>query len=323
MGLVELALAIGGIARGDEEGYYFQNLKFVSLSSALVAVVTAEIALLTYISRKYGSAIVPIQIDALSFYTETDVSTIIIGISGIYVGIAAIVLAVYIFKRPDRKINRDVTFLFTRTNLGRKDPNREQYGKFDELLIKHSHIGEIHFTYTLIGDEAEGELKGSKIPFEDRTLGNKIWYLLIRLPILVFWPLNELFADLDHQKAAKRLVKEMRPNFALKNYEEVNEKLVLDIPEPLDLPKEEPLLVEPVENSAKKKSNFFRRMKDSWHARKSKKTKIEVLPQETIPSTSVPYPERTLEKKNETKKEKKPNIFQSMRNKFSKKNKKS
>lgn len=134
----ELGIAIYGLIRTKEKGHDYRNIKIISFASSLIALMTAQIAI-------------------LSFTNETDVSQFN-SYSGIAVGAITMLLAIYVYFAPQiSTIDREHNTFKLIINENNKIVDVSQ-GNVELMLVKSKIYGDYVYQASVENDVVDGKI---------------------------------------------------------------------------------------------------------------------------------------------------------------------
>lgn len=162
---VELGVAIFGLVQTKQKGHFYRDIKIINMVSALTAIMTTQIALLAASESTMGAT-----------YN---------GYTGMGIGIATVLLAIYIYFAPtislvDREHNR---FLLCRAEQNREIDMQEKTVKIS--LCKSRFYGGYYYEAEITENVVDGYIKKAPGFFGKLHLFWKI-LLLVLSEILIF-----------------------------------------------------------------------------------------------------------------------------------------
>lgn len=163
-GFWEMGLAIFGLVKTRKKGYLYQNIRTINFASALTAIMTAQVALLSAYST-----------GASEFNAYT----------GMAIGVITLILAVYVYFAPQiGMIGREYNE-FRLIDEG-KNGLIDMQGESVEITLRQSKIyGDYRYCGKVNGDKVEGEIVKGEGFFPKTPLVWKI-ILIILSEILIF-----------------------------------------------------------------------------------------------------------------------------------------
>ena len=191
---IEMAVAIGGIFKAYGKGHYIRDIKIISLSSALTAMMFTQIALTAAEST--------VQINVTN------------GIVGIVVGIAIILLGVFAIIAPHFSLTDKTEYAFKKLD--------NDFSKFKEDIINIQLTNyKFYSNFYFIGEKADnfiyGKVVKGKNPFLKLNIMLKILILLLSEILIFFYLVGILINFFKHPKVIVNLNNIMSEN----NYQQI------------------------------------------------------------------------------------------------------
>jgi len=190
---VELGIALIGCFKVTNKGHLFRNIKLINLCSAFTAIVTTEVAI-------------------MSFASEFD-SRLLDGLFGLVVGVIIILIAIYIFIAPrisliDKEYN--VYECKSDEHILKEDIN--------VLLYSSKFYAPIFYEGKVNGSKIEGHIKKGKTPIWSYNIF--ILIIVITLSEILIFP-YAIGALVNHFKHIK-LLNKLDEHMLTLNYKKVN-----------------------------------------------------------------------------------------------------
>lgn len=176
---VELTVAVKGIFNAIGKGHYYRNIKLISFSSALIAIVLTEVALMVF--------------------SVSDNTRLTSGIFGISVGSIIILLAIFVLLAPkvslvDRKFNK-----YELASVDLLD---------DDVIIplrKSRFYSSYHFSGYKSGNVVEGYIVKEKNPFWNLHIVLKIIFIIFSEILIFGYGIGALVNYFSNGKIIKNL----------------------------------------------------------------------------------------------------------------------
>lgn len=194
----EMGLAIYGLAKTKEKGHDYRNIKIIAFVSALIAIMTAQIAL-------------------LSFSSEEDM-TVYNSFTGIGIGVITALLSIYIYFAPEISIIDREHNVFI---LG--DPSRNTLvdmtlGEVDIKLKKSRIYGDYIYRAKIDGDTLDGHIIKNKYFWKRLHILLKILVIVLSEILIFAWLIGYAFYFVSAINMPKKLCRLMENNgFSLDN----------------------------------------------------------------------------------------------------------
>lgn len=188
----ELAIAIYGLIRTKEKGHYYRNIKIISFASSLIAIMTAQIAI-------------------LSFTNETDVSHFN-SYSGIAVGGITMLLAIYVYFAPqistiDRQHN---TFKLVEVEKNMLIDMKQK--SINLLLIKSKIYGDIIYQAFVENDIIDGNIVKKRGVWSQSHVIVKIICIILSEILIFVWAIGYIVYFMRTIDMSLKLHKKMLSN---------------------------------------------------------------------------------------------------------------
>lgn len=185
----EMGVAIYGLIKTKRRGHYYRNIKIVSFVSALIAIMTAQIAL-------------------LSFAGETDLA-LKNAHTGIGIGVVTMLLAVYVYFAPqistvDREHN---IFRLVNASENKLFDMTKERGKI--TIVKSKIHGDYVFDAETDGDIADGHIKKTRGFWKGLPLPLKILFIILSEILIFVYAISYLiffFRTLDMPTKLRKLM---------------------------------------------------------------------------------------------------------------------
>lgn len=185
----EMGVAIYGLIKTKRRGHYYRNIKIVSFVSALIAIMTAQVALLSFTENNH--------LTANNAYT------------GIGIGIVTMLLAVYVYFAPQ------ISTVDREHNIFRLvDPRANKIAdmtadRAEILLVKSKIHGDYVFSAETDGDLLDGHIKKTHGFWKGLPLVVKIIFIILSEILVFVWAISYavyFFRTLDMPARLKKLM---------------------------------------------------------------------------------------------------------------------
>lgn len=189
---VELGIAIKGMFSISGKGHYYRDIKLINLCSALTALMWAEIALLSF--------------------TTGNENMFVCGLSGAIVGLAIILIAIYIYFAPrisliDREHN-----VYISKDQGVVSLNLDKNNTFRLTLYKSKVFGDYIYTAKYKDGVLDGHISKTKNYWHKLNIWWKI-FVIILSEILIFayafWAIVYFFRNINLIKKMDKTMLEL------------------------------------------------------------------------------------------------------------------
>jgi len=196
MGFLEMGLAIFGWVKTRKKEYLYQNIRIINFASALTAIMTAQVALLSAYSTGAGE---------FNAYT------------GMAVGVITLLLAVYVYFAPHISVIGREHNEFCLRDEAKNTLVDMQDESFEIMLYENKIYGNYSYCGKVCGDKIEGEITKGEGFFPKTPLAWKI-VLIILSEILIFvWFFGYIGYFFRTANMPKQLEKKMQENGFEKN----------------------------------------------------------------------------------------------------------
>ena len=188
---VELGFAINGLVRARNKGHYFRNIKIVSLVSALTAMMTAQVALLSFRD--------PITLDINVF-------------TGIFIGVVTMLLAVYVFFAPQISVFDREHNVFRLVKAKENVVADMSVPQSDIMLIRNKIHGNFIFSVKVDGDILDGHIKKTHGFWRDLPTWAKVLFIIFSEILIFPWIISWFIFFFRTMNMPVRLKKMMERN---------------------------------------------------------------------------------------------------------------
>ena len=208
----EMGVAIYGLIKTKRRGHYYRNIKIVSFVSALIAIMTAQVALLSFSEDA--------MLAANNSYT------------GIGIGIITMLLALYVYYAPQISvIDREHNIFRLADKSADKITDTEQ-AHAEITLVKSKIHGDYVFDYEKDGDAVDGHIKKKRGFWKGLPLAVKIIFIILSEILVFVWAVSYavyFFRTLDLPAKQKKLMENNGYEFVRivekTNYSEITREL--------------------------------------------------------------------------------------------------
>lgn len=169
----ELGFAIYGLAKTKEKAHDYRNIQIINLASALISMMTAQIALLVFTKA-----------EGVSVYNSY---------SGIFVGAVTMLMAIYVYFAPqlstiDREHN---AFKLTDKSLNRLVDMTVANAEI--LLCKSVIYGSYSYKFSVSGAELDGRIERTEGFWSKLPLLIKILFIILSEILVFVWLIGYVF----------------------------------------------------------------------------------------------------------------------------------
>ena len=188
----EMGVAVYGLIKTKRRGHYYRNIKIISFVSALIAIMTAQISLLSF--SYTGDKIDIVRANACS---------------GTGIGVITMLLAVYVYFAPQiSTIDREHNVF--KLVCSEKNKLLDMSAGESELLLCKSRIhGDYVFDVKIADDLADGHIKKNCGFWKGLPLAVKIIFIVLSEILVFVWAISYavfFFRTIDMPNKLKKLM---------------------------------------------------------------------------------------------------------------------
>ena len=163
----ELGFAIFGLAKTKRKAHDYRNIQIISLASALISLMTAQIALLAFMQQE-GAGV----------YNSY---------SGIGVGVVTMLMAIYVYFAPQfSTIDREHN-VFRLSDEARNHLVDKSYANAEIMLCKSSIYGSYVYRFSVNADVVDGRIERTKGFWTKLPLLIKILFIILSEILVFVW----------------------------------------------------------------------------------------------------------------------------------------
>lgn len=188
----ELGFAITGIFRTKNRGYFYRDIKIINFCAAVIAILTAQTAILDFTGTQNASA--------YNSYT------------GLGVGVLIAACAVYILVAPEITVNEGERLVFVLKESGKNGLFAADAAAFEMPLCKSTVYGTYSYRAEVKDGVIDGKIARSETLWKKLHIVLKVLCCILSEILIILWLAGRFIYFLRSVNLKKRLEKKMNNN---------------------------------------------------------------------------------------------------------------